>query len=234
MTTITSFPVWQRQANKMFQIGTEPYSVAILYAFASYIISKQNHEGIILNISLPTDGKKYKTSNAAKVAYSVWGDARYLQTTSGFTEREPESIKRDMQEIIHNKELFLIESTMPLYMLSNVNCTNIIQIDCANPIDDDTLNLMLVNRTYAGDTFQGLCEQPDNADWLESAWQHWYGTIQKLTRLSVKYTSWIDLCAGVACASQLLSESKMLEFSPERIMDYLLKQVVQNYQKAIN
>jgi hypothetical protein len=78
------------------------------------------------------------------------------------------------------------------------------------------------NRGWAGDAYLTWLVQPENLAWTKKALEQWTAQVWEQTRLGPDYRFWVRLAGAVAVAGTIVSKLGLLEFSPKRIMDWLL------------
>lgn len=88
------------------------------------------------------------------------------------------------------------------------------------------------NRGHAGDAYLTWLVQPDNLVWTKEALQHWTQQVWEQTRLGPDYRFWVRLAGAVAVAGTIVSKLGLLEFSPKRIMDWLLATMTEGGKTA--
>lgn len=88
------------------------------------------------------------------------------------------------------------------------------------------------NYGYAGDTYLRYLLQPEALAWTKRAVTEWTDRIWEKTGLSPEHRFWVRTLGSVSVAAHIVRKLNLLSFSPDRIMDWALDQVVADKDDA--
>jgi Domain of unknown function (DUF927) len=78
------------------------------------------------------------------------------------------------------------------------------------------------NRGWAGDAYLTWLIQPANLAWTKAALEQWTAQVWQETKLGPDYRFWVRLTGAVAVAGTIVNQLGLMEFSPNRIIEWLI------------
>lgn len=93
---------------------------------------------------------------------------------------------------------------------------------------DELKRALKANSGYAGDAYLRYLVQPAVLSFVKAGLPKWTDEIWRKTELQSEHRFWVRTIASVAAAAAIVEKLGLLEFSPQRIVDWAIKQVTEN------